>query len=136
MIKLDEIVRYFDLSDEDAKYYYDFDKKEIFLIEEEELINLEEDELEELFETVIELPNKDNINDYEIKKEFVENIKDNSIYVKLLNALESDNNSSDFEKICTDNEIINDWNKFKYEKYKGIAINWCKTNNIEYQNNL
>ncbi len=36
-------------------------------------------------------------------------------------------------EMVDDINIIQDWYKYKDEKYKEIAIDWCKQNELEYK---
>ena len=37
-----------------------------------------------------------------------------------------------FKDYCFDENIIQDWYKYRDERYKEIAIEWCKQNELEY----
>lgn len=38
-----------------------------------------------------------------------------------------------FKDYCFESNIIQDWYKYKEQKYKEIAIEWCKQNELEYK---
>ena len=38
-----------------------------------------------------------------------------------------------FKAYCFEVNIIQDWYNYREEKYKEIAINWCKENDLEYK---
>ena len=38
-----------------------------------------------------------------------------------------------FKDYCFDVNIIQDWYKFKEERYKQIAIEWCEQNDLKYK---
>lgn len=38
-----------------------------------------------------------------------------------------------FKDYCIEVNIIQDWYNYREEKYKEIAINWCKENDLKYK---
>lgn len=66
-------------------------------------------------------------------QEFIETIENYLIYNKLLSAINSRGAFRRFKDTCIDLDIIDDWYKFRDEKYREIAINWCKENNIKFK---
>lgn len=72
------------------------------------------------------------INEYEMMVEFVETIEDtrfqNQLYISLNGGA-----FRRFKDTCINFNMIDDWYKFRDKKYKEIAINWCKENNIKFE---
>ena len=95
--------------------------------------NLNEDELDELFENSIMLPTRYDINEYKMMEDFVETIEDSRLQNQLYISLNGSGAFRRFKETCINFDIINDWYKFRDEKYKEIAINWCKENNIKFE---
>ncbi len=98
-----------------------------------EFENLTEDELDELFEKSIILPTRYYINEYKMMQDFVKTIKDKEIKNQLYNSLYDKGAFRRFKDTCSNFNIINDWYNFRNGRYKEIAINWCKKNNIEIE---
>lgn len=98
-----------------------------------EFENLNEDELDELFEKSIMLPTRYDINEYEMMEDFAETIKDTRLQNQLYISLNGSSAFRRFKDTCINYDIIDDWYKFRDEKYKEVAINWCKDNNIEFE---
>ena len=95
--------------------------------------NLNEDELDELFEKSIVLPTRYDINEYEMMEDFAETIEDTRLQNQLYISLNGSGAFRRFKDTCINFDIIDDWYKFRDAKYKEIAINWCKENNIKFE---
>ena len=132
-IELDKVVEALKFTNIEIKYYYNPDTEEIFMSNIGEFENLTEDELDELFEKSIILPTRYYINEYKMMQDFVKTIKDKKIKNQLYNSLYGKGACRRFKDTCSNFNIINDWYNFKNGRYKEIAINWCKKNNIEIE---
>ena len=132
-VKLSEVIDALDFTNDEIEYYYNPDTEEIFMSNIGEFEDLNEDELDELFEKSIMLPTRYDINEYEMMKDFVETIIDTRLQNQLYISLNGSGAFRRFKDTCINFDIINDWYKFKGERYKEIAIDWCKENNIEFE---
>ena len=132
-IELDKVVEALKFTNIEIKYYYNPDTEEIFMSNIGEFENLTEDELDELFEKSIILPTRYYINEYKMMQDFVKTIKDKKIKNQLYNSLYGKGAFRRFKDSCSNFNIINDWYNFRNGRYKEIAINWCKKNNIEIE---
>ena len=65
--------------------------------------------------------------------DFTETIEDIRLQNQLYISLNGSGAFRRFKDTCINFDIINDWYKFRNEKYKKLAINWCKENNIEFE---
>lgn len=133
MIKLNEIIDALDFKNDEIEYYYNPDDNKIFMSNIGEIDNLNEDELDELFEKSIMLPTRYDINEYSIMEDFIETIDDVKLYNQLCIAINGPGAFRRFKDTCINFEIIEDWYKFREKRYKEIVINWCKENNINYE---
>ena len=131
--KLSEVIDALEFTNDEVEYYYNLDNGEIFMSNIGEFENLNEDELDELFEKSIMLPTRYDINEYEMMEDFAETIKDTRLQNQLYISLNGSGAFRRFKDTCINYDIINDWYKFRDEKYKEVAINWCKDNNIEFE---
>lgn len=95
--------------------------------------DLDENELDELFEQSIMLPTRYDINEYEMMEDFVETIENVKLQNQLYISLNGRGAFRRFKDTCINFDIIDDWYKFRDERYKDLAINWCKENNIEFK---
>lgn len=132
-VKLSEVIDALDFTNDEIEYYYNPDTEEIFMSNIGEFEDLTEDELDELFEKSIILPTKYDINEYEIMEDFAETINDTRLQNQLYISLNGSGAFRRFKDTCINFDIINDWYKFRDERYKEIAIDWCKENNIEFE---
>ena len=132
-VKLGEIIDALNFTNDEIKYYYNSINGEIFMLNIGDYENLNEDELDELFEKSIMLPTRYDINEYEMMENFAKNIEDTRPQNHLYISLNGSGAFRRFKDTCINFDIIDDWYKFRDEKYKEIAINWCKENNIKFE---
>lgn len=132
-VKLSEVIDALGFINDEIEYYYNPTNGEIFMSNIGDYENLNEDELDELFEKSIMLPTRYDINGYEMMEDFVETIEDIRLQNQLYISLNGSGAFRMFKDTCINFDIINDWYKFRDEKYKEIAINWCKENNIKFE---
>ena len=127
-VKLSEVIDALEFTNDEIEYYYNPDNGEIFMSNIGEFENLNEDELDELFEKSIMLPTRYDINEYEMMEDFTETIEDTRLQNQLYISLNGSGAFRRFKDTCINYDIIDDWYKFRE-----VAINWCKDNNIEFE---
>ncbi len=132
-VKLSDVIDALDLVNPEHNAYYNPLKNEFFYSDIGEYMDLNEDELYELFENSIVLPTNYEIDEYSMMEEFIETIADDKTYNQLQIAINGSGAFRRFKDTCINFEIIDDWYKFKDEKYKEIAIDWCKENKIDFE---
>lgn len=132
-VKLNDVIDGLDMVNYETDAYYNPETEEIFMSNIGEFNNMNEDELDCLFANSIILPTQYEINEYGMMQEFIETIEDTRLYNQLLIAINGSGAFRRFKDTCTNFNIIDDWYKFREEKYRNIAIEWCTKNNIEFQ---
>ena len=132
-VKLNEVIDALDFTNDEIEYYYNPETEEIFMSNIGDFEDLNEDELDELFEKSIMLPTRYDINEYEMMENFAETISDTKLQNQLYISLNGSGAFRRFKGTCTNFNIIDDWYKFRDERYKEIAIDWCKENKIEFE---
>lgn len=132
-VKLNEVIDALDFTNDETEYYYNPNTEEIFMSNIGDFEDLNEDELDELFEKSIMLPTRYDINEYEMMENFAETISDIKLQNQLYISLNGSGAFRRFKDTCINFDIINDWYKFRDERYKEIVIDWCKENNIEFE---
>ena len=132
-VKLNEVIDALDFTNDEIEYYYNPDTEEIFMSNIGDFEDLNEDELDELFEKSIMLPTRYDINEYAMMENFAETISDTKLQNQLYISLNGSGAFRRFKDTCINFDIIDDWYKFRDERYKEIAIDWCKQNNIEFE---
>lgn len=132
-VKLTEVIDALEFTNDEIEYYYNPDTEEIFMSNIGDIENLNEDELDELFEKSIMLPTRYGINEYEMMEDFAETIEDTRLQNQLYISLNGRGVFRRFKDTCINFDIIDDWYNYRDQKYKELAINWCKDNNIEFE---
>ena len=133
MVTLSKIIEGLEMVDDEIDCYYNPENDEIFLSNIGEYENLNEDELDELFEKSIILPTQYEINEYQIMVDFIDTINDIEIRNNLHGLIQRKGAFRRFKDYCFKVNIIQAWYNYREEKYREIAINWCKENDLKYK---
>jgi len=86
----------------------------------------------ENFENYKELPTKYEINEYEIMEDYCLTVSDHVKRDTLLRAIKGKGAFRRFKDTIIDFDIEEQWYSFRNERYKEIAIEWCKDNSVNY----
>jgi len=132
MVTLSKIIEGLEMVDNIVDCYYNQQKDEIFLSNIGEYDKFTEDEIDELFEKSIILPTQYEINEYQIMVDFIETIDNEKVKEELQRLIQGKGTFRRFKDYCFEANIIQDWYKYKEQKYKEIAINWCVVNKLQY----
>ena len=132
MVSLEKIIEGLEMVDNIVDCYYNPEKDEILLSNIGEYEELTEDEIDELFGKSIILPTQYEINEYKMMEDFIETIDNSEIRNNLQRLIQGKGAFRRFKDYCVEINIIQDWYDFKEQKYKEIAISWCKQNELEY----
>ncbi len=132
-VKLDDVIEALEFVNMEHDAYYNPLKNEFFYSDIGDYTDLNEDELDELFENSIGLPTQYEINEYSMMEEFIETIEDVRTYNQLQIAINGRGAFRRFKDTCINFDVIEDWYKFRDEKYKETAIEWCNDNNIKFE---
>ena len=132
-VKLKDVLDSLEMVSGEIDYYYNPKIGKFFMSNIGEFEALNEDELDELFTESIILPTQYDIDEYSMMEEFAATVEDQRLQNQLYISLNGSGAFRRFKDTCINFDIINDWYKFRDEKYKEIAINWCKENNIEFE---
>lgn len=133
MVTLSKIIDGLEMVDDINDCYYNPEKDEIFLSNIGEDGDLSEDEIDELFEESIILPTQYEINEYEMMEDYIETIDNSEIKNNLQRLIHGKGAFRRFKDYCIEMGIIQNWYDFRDKKYKEIAIDWCKQNELEYK---
>ena len=133
MVTLSKIIEGLEMVDNIVDCYYNPEKDEIFLSNIGGYEELTEDEIDELFEESIILPTQYEINEYQIMVDFIDKIDNLEIKENLHRLIKGKGAFRRFKDYCFEASIIQNWYKFKEKRYKEIAIEWCKQNELEYK---
>ncbi|MCI9246802.1 MAG: hypothetical protein HFJ30_06765 [Clostridia bacterium] len=133
MVSLEKIIEGLEMVNNIVDCYYNPEKDEIFLSNIGEYDNFTEDEIDELFESSIILPTQYEINEYQIMVDFIDTINNFEVKNNLQRLIQGKGAFRRFKDYCFQTNIIQAWYDFKEQKYKEIAINWCKQNELRYK---
>lgn len=133
MVTLSKIIDGLEMVDDIVDCYYNPEKDEVFLSNIGEYGDLTEDEIDELFEESIILPTEYEINEYQMMVDFIDTIENLEIKNNLQKLIQGKGAFRRFKDYCFESNIIQDWYDYKEEKYKEIAIEWCRQNKLEYK---
>jgi hypothetical protein len=86
----------------------------------------------ENFADYIELPQKFEINEYEIMEDYCLSINDPVRRNRLLGAIKGKGAFRRFKDKLIDLGIEEDWYTFREKRFREIAIDWCKDNNLDF----
>ena len=81
----------------------------------------------------IPIPSKYEINEYNMMKRFSIYMVDDEISDILLNAISGRGAFRMFKNEIYRLGIEEEWYKYRYEKYKELAIEWCEEHGLEYE---
>lgn len=132
-VTLSKIIEGLEMVNEIDDCYYNPEKDEIFLSNIGEYEELTEDEIDELFEESIILPTQYEMNEYQIIVDFIDTIDNEKLKTELQRLIQGKGAFRKFKDYCFESNIIQDWYKYKEQRYKEIAIEWCKQNELEYK---
>ena len=132
-VKLDDVIEMLEFlnQDMDSSAYYNEKTNEFIYLN--QFSDMSEDELEEIYDNCIELPSKYYIDEYGMMEEFIETIEDVKLYNQLKIVINGRGAFRRFKDTCINFDIIDNWYKFRDEKYKEIATEWCNKNKIKYE---
>ena len=133
MVTLSKIIEGLEMVDNMVDCYYNPEEDEIFLSNIGENEELTEDEIDELFEKSAILPTQYEMNEYQIMVGFIDTIDNEKLKTELQRLIQGKGAFRRFKDYCFESNIIQDWYNYKEQKYKEIAIEWCKQNELEYK---
>lgn len=133
MVKLSVIKDALEDVDMDSTCYFNKETNEILWqwgFNEEYSTYKEEDEANDNIICMFDYFSK---NDYDIMQDFIDTIEDINLREKLYDATRGRGAFSRFRYIVESSDLLEEWYKYKDEKYKVIAKEWCIDNNIEFE---
>lgn len=152
-VKLKDIVDEMEIQMDEYKKYFNKETGKIITVTTEELSIAEESEEDDDFseyqdwqrdsimdaldvldnwENYIELPDKWEINEYDIMEVFCGSVKNERISNDLFSVIQGRGVFRRFKDAICRYGIEGDWYKFHDEALKNIAIQWCEDNEIVY----
>lgn len=149
-IKIQSIIEELEMQFEESQTFLNKNTGEIVFVKLEDLRAAEDEEpfdhlpdweqedrkiaidVVENFEDYLGLPTKYEVNEYEIMEEYCLSVSDQVIRNKLLGAINGKGAFRRFKEKIIDFGIEENWYSFRNNRFKEIAINWCKDNSIDF----
>jgi hypothetical protein len=150
-VELKDIIDSMETNDGENRSFFNIKSGEIISLTSEEIRMAEEDtederipewqkefveaakELEENFEDYLELPDKYEIDEYEIMEDFCSGIKNETTANIFYDAIRGKGAFRRFKDTLYRYNLEDKWYAFYNEALKKIAIEWCKDNEIDFE---
>lgn len=133
MIKLSDVIEALEMVNMQGSCYFNKSTNEILWLLENNMEYSTYKEDDEYDDNVISMFNFFDKNDYDIMQEFISNIEDVKIYENLKGCLKGKGAFRRFRDELDSFNLIDSWYKFRDEKYKEIAKEWCISNEIKFE---
>lgn len=138
-VKLSTILEAIEMANEDWEYFLDLDTMETVWLADPNLTG-EEEEYEELTELMDEeperflrLPGRFEINDYSIMESFVYMLPESRQQEQLEAAIQGRGAFRRFKDTVRRLGMEQLWYSYEEDEHKKIAAEWCKDNNLKYE---
>lgn len=149
-VSLIELISEMEISfDEMTTYYhpksgnfYSISNSAFAAAEDDEIVNnlddIEDDEIKiavDIYENgsdYLELPDKYEINEYEMLEDFSVSVEDDKASRMLQLAINGSGAFRRFKEMVHAHGLAQDWYTFRDAQYKKIAIDWCRTHGLEF----
>jgi hypothetical protein len=141
-VDLNEIIDAFEMMGTSTTTGYDFSRsfvnmhtgRIVTLFEGEDFSDVEDEDLEGdcIPEHYASLPDKHDLNEYEMMEMFCCSIKNEKIQEDLFHAIQGKGAFGRFKTVIRCHNIENEWYKFRDERLKEIAIEFCKCHGLRY----
>jgi hypothetical protein len=147
-VRIQDIVDAMEMQWDEVSSYLNIKTGKTVTVSDEELRAMEEDEYEENFgpegmEEVravseghgdyISLPDRFEINEYNMMREFASDYPDKKIEDSLLVSIRGSGAFRRFKDMLYIHGIEQEWFDFRHKEYEKIAIEWCDYHGIEYE---
>jgi Uncharacterised protein family (UPF0158). len=81
----------------------------------------------------VELPDKEEVNEYSIMEDFCYSLNNDKLSNKLCNAISGKGAFRRFKDVIYQHDIENDWYAYKHKALCEIARKWCEFHKIQYE---
>lgn len=149
-VKLKEVLEAIEMRTEESNYFYHKKTGEIYYITDDELreagddIDVNEypewqqDSIKSAVEILstnnyIKLPEGDEIDDYQIMKDFCYSIEDRELREEMLKVTDGQGAFRKFKDKIYEYDLADDWYEYQDKRFREIAVDWCERHGIEYE---
>ncbi len=138
-VALPEIIDAMQSQSDERTFYLDHLTGRIEMVADEDIVG-EDDEMTAIIEAIdddtegrfVPLPDAFDIHEWEMMKEFAEQLDDAAVGGVLLDAIQGRGAFRSFKNKIHEFDVSRQWYAFRDDRYLQIAIDWCQANGIEY----
>lgn len=135
-LKLQDVLEALEGVDDDVNYVFDTKTGEIHYYYDDDFDDFDdpkeaEEELEYGTDRYISLPDRFDINEYEMMEHFLWYIKDDDARHALDRAMRGKGAFRRFRDKLSELGLEDQWYEYRQVQYERIARDWCETNDIE-----
>ena len=149
IVALDDLIDGLDMQTDDMKAYLDCDEGAIVSIS-DEIVSLSESnepserhdwerelievlrEVEKGSKRFVQLPEKWDVNEWDIMRRFCDTVEDDRVKQHLLQAIHGRGAFRRFKDELDRSGVLDRWFDFKRSALREKAIEWCRENNIRF----
>lgn len=84
------------------------------------------------YEDYVNIPNEDEIREYDIMEGFCYSYKDKKVSEELCNSIDGRGAFRKFKQLIYDKGIYDEWYEYRDNKFIEKIIEWCERNDIDY----
>lgn len=132
-IKLSQVIDAIQMASNFDIWYFDKDTGETLRFPDYDDYDHSRYALEYGSERYVEFPGKYDLDQYDIMAGFVSSLSPGDARDELYACIHGTDAHDCFEKLLYKLDLDREWHSFRDQTYKGIAINWCKENDIGYE---
>ena len=149
-VKLEDVLEAIELRTRESNYYYHKNTGEIYYITDSELreargeVDIDEypewqqDSIRTAVEILstndyIKLPEDDEIDDYQIMKDFCHSIEDRKLREEMLKVIDGKGAFRRFKDKIYEYDLADGWYEYQEKRFREIAVDWCERYDIEYE---
>ncbi len=134
-VKLSEILMGMEFSNTDNGAFLNIKTGEVVLVSDPDITGEDEEFDTEYYdsnEDYISLPDDYDIDEYRMMQDFIGTVSDDSIAQTLSISLQGSGAFRRFKDHLYQFEIQDEWFACRDNKYKQVAIGWCRDNDVDY----
>ncbi|TMU87073.1 hypothetical protein FGG79_02740 [Bacillus sp. BHET2] len=150
-VNLEKLIREMESQFQEWTYYLHLESGSVVMIANDILFKAEDEEpIEELEEweqteyavaqdilehptSYLELPDKEEFNEYRMMESFCYSLEDEHTRQRLLTAIQGQGAFRRFKDQLGAVGKRDEWFSFRKEGYRDFALEWCEENNVEYE---
>ncbi len=133
-VRLSDIIDAIEMADQYSEYFLDRETGEIVWISDMAMTSDEKEETCDQLDAhgFYRLPTSFDIREYDMMEEFIDSLPEPS-WSRLEQVIQGKGAFRRFKDIIRQLGVGDQWYKFRSSEYKKHAIEWCKENNLEYE---